>query len=85
MPQNPRSDATLRRDKWIDRNDIHLALRVKSYRDTLASLSGKDFRDDVPDNDSRNMQLRPNSPAGHPQIYILDPDRTIEFHCEHLD
>ena len=83
---NVRSDATLRRDKWIDRNDIHFALRVKSYRDTLASLRGKGFRDDVPDNDLQKMQLRPNSPAGHPQIYIIDPDRnTIEFHCASLD
>ena len=43
---NVRSDATLRRDKWIDRNDVHLALRVKSYRDTLAWLGGQGFRDD---------------------------------------
>jgi len=59
---------------------------VKSYRDTLASLRGKGFRDDLPDNDLQRMQLRPNSPAGHPQIYILDPDRNIiEFHCATLD
>ena len=65
---------------------MHFALRVKSYRDTLAWLVGKDFRDDVPENDFRKMQLRPNSPAGYPQIYIVDPDRnTIEFHCEKLD
>jgi glyoxylase I family protein len=83
---NVRSDATLRRDKWIDRNDVHFALRVESYRDTLAWLGGKDFRDDVPDNDLKKLQLRPNSPAGYPQIYLLDPDRNIiEFHCEKLE
>ena len=83
---NVRSDATLRRNKWIDRNDVHLALRVKSYRDTLAWLGGQGFRDDVPDNDLKKLQLRPNSPAGYPQIYLLDPDRNIiEFHCEKLD
>ena len=81
-----RSDATLRRDKWIDRNDVHVAFRVKSYRDTLAWLNGKDFRDDVPENDLKRLQLRPNSPAGYPQIYLLDPDRNIiEFHCEKQD
>ena len=83
---NVRSDATLRRDKWIDRNDVHVAFRVKSYRDTLAWLNGKDFRDDVPDDDLKRLQLRPNSPAGYPQIYLLDPDRNIiEFHCEKQD
>ena len=81
-----RSEATLRRHKWIDLADIHFALRVESYRDTLAWLGSKGFRDDLPDDDLRKMQLRPNSPAGYPQIYILDPDRNIiEFNCETLD
>jgi glyoxylase I family protein len=82
-----RSDATLRRDKTNDPNDIHFALRVKSsYRDTLAWLRGKGFRDDVSDCDLRKMLLRPNSLAGYPQIYILDPDRNIiEFNCNTLD
>jgi hypothetical protein len=60
-----RSEATLRRDKWIDLADIHFALRVESYRDTLAWLGSKGFRDDLPDDDFRKMQLRPNSPAGY--------------------
>ena len=57
-----RSEATLRRDKRIDLADIHFALRVESYRDTLAWLGSKGFRDDLPDDDFRKMQLRPNSP-----------------------
>jgi glyoxylase I family protein len=36
-----RSEATLRRDKWIDLADIHFALRVQSYRDTAAWLDSK--------------------------------------------
>ena len=60
-----RSDATLRRDKWVDADDIHFALRVESsYRDTIVWLSGKGFRDDVPDDDSKKMVLRPKSLAG---------------------
>jgi hypothetical protein len=32
------------------------------------------------------MTLRSKSPAGYPQIYILDPDRNIiEFNCEKLE
>ena len=81
-----RSDATLRRDKWVDADDIHFALRVEGYRDTVVWLSGKGFRDDVPDDDSKKMELRPKSLAGYPQIYIVDSDRNIiEFNCETMD
>jgi glyoxylase I family protein len=81
-----RSDATLRRNKSNDPSDIHFALRMKSYRDTLAWLRDKGFREDVPDGDLRNMELRPHSVAGFPQIYILDPDRNIiEFNFETMD
>ncbi len=32
------------------------------------------------------MILKPDSIAGNPQIYILDPDRNIiEFNCEAVD
>jgi catechol 2,3-dioxygenase-like lactoylglutathione lyase family enzyme len=66
--------------------DVHFALRVKSYRETLEWLHGKGFREDLPPDNLCNMQLRPKSITGHPQIYILDPDRNIiEFNCEHLD
>ena len=57
-----RSEATLRRDKWIDLADIHFALRVQSYRDTVLWLDSKGFRADLPDADFRKMQRRPNSP-----------------------
>jgi glyoxylase I family protein len=66
--------------------DIHFALRVKSYKETLIWLKGKGFREDLPTSDLKNIQLRPNSITGHPQIYIMDPDRNIiEFNCEHLE
>lgn len=81
-----RSDATLRRDKWIDFDDVHFALRVESYRDTLTWLAGKGFREDLPDDDFRKMKLRSKSIAGYAQIYIIDPDRNIiEFNCETTD
>jgi glyoxylase I family protein len=81
-----RSEATIRRNKSNDRYDIHFALRMKTYRDTLAWLRNKGFRDDVPDDDLRKMELPPTSLAGWPQIYILDPDRNIiEFNFETMD
>jgi glyoxylase I family protein len=79
-------EATLRRNKANDPNDIHFALRLESYRDTLAWLRSKGFRDDVPADDLRKMELLPTSLAGWPQIYILDPDRNIiEFSFETID
>jgi glyoxylase I family protein len=80
------SEATIRRNKANDPNDIHFALRMESYRDTLAWLRNKGFRDDVPAGDLRKMELLPTSLAGWPQIYILDPDRNIiEFSFETID
>jgi glyoxylase I family protein len=81
-----RAEAMLRRNKSNDPNDIHFALRMKSYRNTLAWLRDKGFRDDVPDDDNRKMVLRPASVAGYPQIFILEPDRNvIEFNFETMD
>jgi glyoxylase I family protein len=81
------SEAMMRHNKSNDPDDVHFALRVKtSYRDTVEWLSGKGFRDDVDDGDIRKIILRPNSMAGFPQIYILDPDRNIiEFNCDSID
>jgi glyoxylase I family protein len=81
-----RSESMTRGDKSIDSWDVHFALRVKSYRETLAWLEAKGFREDLPDDDMRKMVLKPDSIAGNAQIYILDPDRNIiEFNCEGLD
>lgn len=80
------ADATTRGDKGVDVYDVHLALRIKSYRETLEFLRAKGFREDVDDRDPRKMTLRSPSMAGHPQIYILDPDRNIvEFNAEKID
>ncbi|HKV46475.1 MAG TPA: VOC family protein [Candidatus Acidoferrales bacterium] len=66
--------------------DVHFALRVKSYCETIDWLRKKGFREDLPADDLLGVIARPNSITGHPQIYILDPDRNIiEFNCESLD
>jgi catechol 2,3-dioxygenase-like lactoylglutathione lyase family enzyme len=81
-----RSECVMRRGKGNDPYDVHFALRVRSYRKTLDWLRTKGFREDVPDDDLRNLHLRPDSITGHPQLYILDPDRNIiEFNCETLE
>lgn len=81
-----RSDATFRGERPVDAFDLHFAMRVKSYRDTLAWLRSKGFQEDAPEDDLRKMILRPNSVTGFPQIYILDPDRNIvEYNCEMIE
>jgi len=69
-----------------DPEDVHFALRVGTYRETLEWLHSKGFREDLPPDHLQSLQLRPQSITGHPQIYILDPDRNIiEFNCSSLD
>jgi glyoxylase I family protein len=81
-----RDDATLRNGKTLDTYDVHFALGMKSYRETLQWLSAKGFRADVPEGDPHKMVLRPDSVTGRPQIYIMDPDQNIvEFICDTLD
>jgi catechol 2,3-dioxygenase-like lactoylglutathione lyase family enzyme len=81
-----RDDGTTRGDKPLDLYDVHFALRMSSYRETLAWLQRKGFRDDLPDGDPYKLALRPDSPTGRPQIYVMDPDNNIvEFICDSLD
>jgi glyoxylase I family protein len=81
-----RPDAMLRTGRTNDPYDVHFAMRVGSYRETIDWLQAKGFRQDVPDSDLKHVAVRPDSVTGYPQIYILDPDRNIiEFNCETLD
>jgi glyoxylase I family protein len=57
----------------MDSRDGHFALRVGSYKGTLERLKQKGITYDA----------RPQSKAGFPQIYVLDPDRNIiEFNAD---
>jgi glyoxylase I family protein len=67
---------TLRGTRAIDSRDGHYAIRVRSYRETLAHLDagGVDHRD------------RPRNRTPWPQIYVTDPDgNVIELNAEQLD
>jgi glyoxylase I family protein len=78
-------DPTFRSGKGIDSQDGHFALRVKSFRRTLDFLESRGFRVGH-DEPTRSMRLNPDSVAGFPQIYILDPDRNvIEINAERRD
>ncbi len=81
-----REEGGPRGDKPLDVYDIHFALRMASYRQTLEWLQAKGYRDDLPENDLHRLVLRPGSITGRPQIYLMDPDHNIvEFICDTLD
>ncbi|HUL02946.1 MAG TPA: VOC family protein [Gemmatimonadales bacterium] len=73
------------RSRGIDSHDVHFALRVASYADTVAFLKSHGFSSDARDATKR---LRENQwgKAGFPQVFILDPDRhVIELNAERVD
>jgi glyoxylase I family protein len=73
--------STFRDGKGIDSRDVHLAIRVRSYRRAVAHLEALGYRKAEPHESTgdpfRTMRLNPRSTAGFPQIYILDPDRNV--------
>jgi catechol 2,3-dioxygenase-like lactoylglutathione lyase family enzyme len=71
--------------KEISSRDIHFAIRVHSYRETLLFLRSQGFKKGAADK-ACEMKESPKAKAGFPQIYIMDPDRNvIEFNAEQLD
>ena len=65
-----------RPDRRVETRDDHIALRVRSYRETVEYLRtlGLPF------------EARPHNKTSRPQIYIVDPDgHTIELNAEELD
>ena len=61
----------------IDNNDIHFALRVGNFDETLSQLVEKGFSEDKPEGDPLRLLIRRKGLAGFPQLYLLDPDRHV--------
>ena len=77
---------TFRKSNKIDTQDVHVAVRVGAFRETVEFLHGQGYRADAVDGDPMKLIVRPRPTAGFPQIYILDPDRhVIEINSEELD
>jgi catechol 2,3-dioxygenase-like lactoylglutathione lyase family enzyme len=78
-------DAPTLRTRGIDSHDVHLALRVKSYRGTVATLRSRGYGEDAGD-ETKRLRENPAGKAGFPQVFILDPDRhVIELNAERVD
>jgi glyoxylase I family protein len=68
----------------IDSQDVHFAMRVRSYRDALAALRAQGYAPDAQD-ELRRLRENSRGKAGFPQIFMLDPDRhVIELNAEQL-
>ncbi len=67
---------TLRGTTDIDARDGHVAIRVRSYRDTVAHLQSHGIA----------CLDKPYNLTPWPQVYVTDPDgNIIEFNAERLD
>ena len=78
-------NSTFRELKKLDSRDIHVALRVNSYRETRDFLRAQGFHPEASD-ELKRMKENPHSITGWPQLYIMDPDRNvIELNAEELD
>jgi len=79
------NNSTLRAEKTIDSHDIHFAIRINSYREAREFLRSKGFHPGA-DDELKEVKENPQSTAGWPQLYIMDPDRNvIELNAEQLD
>jgi catechol 2,3-dioxygenase-like lactoylglutathione lyase family enzyme len=65
---------TYRGKNTIDNNDVHFALRVSNFDETLRLLNEKGFREDLPVGDPKRLLVKRTGLAGFPQVYLLDPD-----------
>jgi catechol 2,3-dioxygenase-like lactoylglutathione lyase family enzyme len=73
--------ATFRNGKGIDSRDVHLAIRVRSFRGAIEHLAALGYQPLDPQaanqDPFRTMRINAKATAGFPQIYILDPDRNV--------
>lgn len=73
------------RTRAIDSHDVHFAMRVTSYRETVAFLQSRGYSSETRD-DTKRLRENQWGKAGFPQLFILDPDRhVIELNAERLD
>lgn len=83
-------ESTFRTDKGLSSQDIHFALGVSNFLDTLRFLIGQQYwpqehrpkvnseSDEAKKElDLKEMRVHPKGKAGFPQIFIMDPDRNV--------
>jgi glyoxylase I family protein len=71
------TNSTFRTGKPLDTRDVHFAVRVEDYWETVEFLRSKGYREDAPQEDLMRLIVNPRATAGFPQMYLLDPDRHV--------
>ena len=61
------ANGTFRGKSTIDNNDVHFALRVSNFEETLRLLNEKGFREDLPDGDSKRLVVK------NPALEVIEP------------
>jgi glyoxylase I family protein len=79
---NEDGKSTFREGKELSSRDIHFALRISNFLETLRSLILKGYRLQTRDGEGNELKLKemrvsPEGRAGFPQIFIMDPDRNV--------
>jgi glyoxylase I family protein len=65
------------RNRGVDNDDGHFALRTDEFETIVARLVAAGFREDAAEDDPKRMKLSRTGVAGFPQLYVLDPDRNV--------
>ena len=60
-----------------DPNQLHFAIRVARFADTVERLKGLGYREDVASTDQMHLVIRLRPLTGYPQAYLVDPDRNL--------
>jgi hypothetical protein len=67
---------TFREGKEVDSQDIHVALRVNSYREVREFLHSKGFDPEAED-EFKKVTESPRDISNWPRLHIMDPDRNV--------
>ena len=71
------SAAHFRRDKNIDNDDVHFALRTEDFEDAYQLLRSHGYDEGLEGDDPKRMILKRTGLAGFAQLFVMDPDRNI--------
>ena len=60
-----------------DPSQLHFAIRVARFADTVERLKSMGYREDVAATDPKHLVIRLRPLTGYPQAYLVDPDRNL--------
>ncbi|MBG1232062.1 VOC family protein [Aestuariivirga litoralis] len=65
------------RQRGVDNDDVHFALRTDDFDATVAELEAKGYSADLPPDHPQKLIVKKTGMAGFPQVFLCDPDRNI--------